>query len=80
MLHGGHETNLNVRGAWLHVVTDALGSVQAMIAGTLIWAFGWNWFDPLASILIAVFVIYSSWSLIRHSVQVLMESTPETSR
>jgi cobalt-zinc-cadmium efflux system protein len=76
LLHGGHDTNLNVRGAWLHVLTDALGSVQAMAAGALIWAFGWHWVDPVASVLIGLLVIYSSWSLIRQSVAVLMEGTP----
>src|SRR4051812_5717240 len=41
LLHGGRGESLNVRGAWLHVLTDALGSVGAMAAAGLIWAFGW---------------------------------------
>jgi cobalt-zinc-cadmium efflux system protein len=53
-----------MRGAWLHVLTDTLGSLQAIIAGALIWAYGWYWVDPLASVLIGLLVIYSSWSLI----------------
>jgi cobalt-zinc-cadmium efflux system protein len=76
LLHGNHGDDLNVRGAWLHVLTDALGSVQAMAAAVLIRAYGWTWVDPIASILIAVLVIYSSWALIRQSVDVLMEGTP----
>jgi cobalt-zinc-cadmium efflux system protein len=76
LLRGGREGNLNVRGAWLHVLTDALGSIQAIVAGALIWAFAWNWVDPLASVLIGVLVIYSSWSLIAQSVGVLMEGAP----
>jgi cobalt-zinc-cadmium efflux system protein len=76
LLHGGHDDNLNMRGAWLHVMTDALGSVQAIAAAGLIWRYGWNWVDPLASVLIGLLVIYSSWSLIRQSVAVLMESAP----
>ena len=76
LLRGGREGNLNVRGAWLHVLTDALGSVQAIVAGALIWAFAWNWVDPLASVLIGLLVIYSSWSLIAQSVAVLMEGAP----
>jgi cobalt-zinc-cadmium efflux system protein len=75
-LRGGREANLNVRGAWLHVLTDALGSIQAIVAGALIWAFAWNWVDPLASVLIGLLVIYSSWSLIGQSVAVLMEGAP----
>ena len=42
ILHTGNDANLNVRGAWLHVLTDALGSLQAIVAGALIWAYGWN--------------------------------------
>jgi cobalt-zinc-cadmium efflux system protein len=76
ILSGGRDENLNVRGAWLHVLTDALGSVQAILAGGLIWAFGWSWADPAASVLIAVLVIYSSWALLREAVAVLMESAP----
>jgi cobalt-zinc-cadmium efflux system protein len=76
LLHGGWEANLNIKGAWLHVLTDALGSVQAIVAGTLIWAFAWNWVDPVASVLIAMLVVYSSWTLIGQSVAVLMEGTP----
>ena len=76
ILHTGNDANLNVRGAWLHVLTDALGSLQAIVAGALIWAYGWNWVDPLASVLIGLLVIYSSWSLIRQSVAVLMEGAP----
>ena len=76
ILHTGHDANLNMRGAWLHVLTDALGSLQAIIAGALIWAYGWYWVDPLASVLIGLLVIYSSWSLVRQSVAVLMEGAP----
>ena len=76
MLHGGREENLNAKGAWLHVLTDTLGSVQAVAAGALIVAFGWTWLDPLASVLIGILVIFSSWALMRESVAVLMESAP----
>ncbi len=76
ILHEGREESLNVRGAWLHVLTDALGSVQAIAAGALIWGFGWQWADPAASVLIALLVIYSSWSLLKEAAGVLMESAP----
>ena len=76
VLHSGRDESLNVRGAWLHVVADTLGSVQAIAAGALIWAFGWNIADPVASVLIAVLVVWSSWNLLRESVAVLMEGTP----
>ena len=70
------DRSLNLRGAWLHVLTDALGSVQAIVAGFLILRFGWLWADPLASVLIALLVAYSAWSLLRDAVAVLMEGSP----
>lgn len=76
ILSGGRDESLNIRGAWLHVLTDALGSVQAIAAGALIWAYGWQWADPLASILISLLVVYSAWHLLRETVGVLMEGTP----
>jgi cobalt-zinc-cadmium efflux system protein len=76
LLRGGQRASLNIRGAWLHVLTDALGSAQAIAAAILIWMFGWDWVDPGASILIALLDVYSSWSLLRQSVAVLMEGAP----
>ena len=76
LLHRDRAASLNLRGAWLHVLTDALGSIQAIAAAALIAAFGWRWADPLASILIALLVAYSAWGLVRESVSILMESVP----
>jgi cobalt-zinc-cadmium efflux system protein len=76
ILHGGKDESLNVRGAWLHLLTDALGSVGAITGGALIWAFGWYWADPVVSALIGILVIYSAWDLLRESVSVLLEGTP----
>lgn len=76
LLAGSRGDSLNVRGAWLHVVSDTLGSVQALVAGGLIWAFGWLWADPLASLLIALLIAGSAWPLLAESVHVLMEGTP----
>jgi cobalt-zinc-cadmium efflux system protein len=78
LLHAGRHDSLNIRGAWLHVVTDALGSVQAVVAGALILAFGWHWVDAVASLLIGALVVYSAWALLRESVAVLMESAPRS--
>ena len=76
MLSGGRAESLNVRGAWLHVLTDALGSVGTLAAGALILGFGWWWADPVASIAIGLLVLYSSWALLRETVAVLMEGAP----
>jgi cobalt-zinc-cadmium efflux system protein len=77
ILHGGREENLNVRGVWLHFATDALGCVGGIAGGALVWAFGWFWADPLISVVIGVLVVYSSWALLRESVGVLLEGTPQ---
>ena len=76
ILNAGRSESLNVRGAWLHVLTDALGSVGAILGGLLIWAFGWAWADPAVSVLIGLLVIFSSWNLLKETVAVLMESAP----
>jgi cobalt-zinc-cadmium efflux system protein len=76
ILSGGREASLNVRGAWLHVLSDALGSLGAITAGALIWAFGWMWADPVASVVIALLVIRSAWTLLGEAVAVLMEGAP----
>jgi len=76
LLHGDHEQDLNVRGAWLHIMGDALGSVGAITAGALVYFYGWNKADPLFSAVIALLIIYSSWKLIREATNVLLEGTP----
>ena len=65
-----------MRGAWLHVLSDALGSVGAIAGGFLVWRFGWSWADPAVSVLIGLLVVASSWNLLRESVNVLMEGAP----
>jgi cobalt-zinc-cadmium efflux system protein len=76
VLSAGKEHNLNVRGAWLHVATDALGNIGTVIAGALVAFFGLAWADPAASVLIGLLVVWSSWGLLKESVSVLMEGTP----
>ena len=77
VLSGGRKQNLNVRGAWLHVLGDTLGSVGAIAAGAGILLFGWTWADPVASFIIAALVLYSAWGLVRETLDVLMEGVPK---
>ncbi len=77
ILSGGRSSNLNVRGAWLHVMADTLGSVGAMAAGAGIYFWGWRWADPAASFVIAALVLYSSWGLVKETLGVLMEGVPK---
>lgn len=76
ILHGRDEVDLNIRGAWLHVMGDALGSVAAIIAGACMALFGWFAADPLFSAVIGLLIIWSSVRLIREATNVLLEGTP----
>jgi cobalt-zinc-cadmium efflux system protein len=76
LLRDSRSESLNVRGAWLHVLGDALGSVAAIGSGAVIAAFGWNWADPVASVAIALLILHSSWALLREATGVLMEGAP----
>jgi cobalt-zinc-cadmium efflux system protein len=76
LLHGDHEEDLNVRGAWLHIIGDALGSLGAITAGALMSLYGWYTADPLFSFVISLLIVWSSWNLIRESTNVLLEGTP----
>ena len=76
LLHGEKENDLNMHGAWLHVMGDLLGSVAAIVAGAAILAFGWTWADAVSSALISLIIIYGAWRLIIDSVNILLEGTP----
>jgi cobalt-zinc-cadmium efflux system protein len=73
---GGQEHNLNQRGAFLHVMGDLFGSVATIIAALVIKATGWYAADPILSAVIGLLVVYGAWSLLRESVDVLLESAP----
>jgi len=68
--------NLNMRGAFLHVLSDMLGSVGAIVAALLIMFFGWGWADPLASVVVALLVVRSGYYVTKAAIHVLMEGTP----
>jgi cobalt-zinc-cadmium efflux system protein len=76
LLHSEHKHDLNMRGAFLHVIGDLLGSIAAIVAGGLILLYGWVWADALSSVLISVIIIVGAWRLILDSVNVLLEGTP----
>jgi cobalt-zinc-cadmium efflux system protein len=73
---GAHGHNVNTRGALAHVLTDALGSVGAILAGVLVLAFGWYRADPIISAAIGVLVLWSGWRLVQETSRVLMEGSP----
>jgi cobalt-zinc-cadmium efflux system protein len=71
-----HETNLNIRGAFLHIIGDAVSSVGVIIGGIIIYYTGWFLIDPILSIVIALGIIAGAYGLVAESVSILLESTP----
>src|SRR5437762_10790117 len=76
ILFGKHHESLNVRGAFFHVLSDAIGSVGAILASIAILVSGYQIADPSISVLVAVLILWSSWILIRDAVDILLEGTP----
>lgn len=76
LLHAHRDENLNIRGAFLHVVADSLGSVGALSAGLIILKTGWTLIDPLTSFGICTLILWSSWGLVRDSVNILLLGVP----
>ena len=77
VLYGSHHHNLNLRGAFLHIVSDALGSVGAIAASLIMLFTGWYVADPVISILIGLLILHSSWNLVKESLSVLMQAVPK---
>jgi cobalt-zinc-cadmium efflux system protein len=76
LLHGAAHESLNVRGAYLHVLGDLLGSVGAIAAAIVVLTTGWWPADPIISVLVALLILRSAWTLVRESVDVLLEAVP----
>jgi len=77
VLYGSHHHNLNLRGAFLHIVSDALGSVGAITASLIMLFTGWYVADPVISILIGLLILHASWNLVKESLSVLMQAVPK---
>lgn len=75
MLSAGSD-DLNVRSTFVHMAGDALSAVSVIIAGIGILLTGWQFLDPIVSVLIGLFILWSSWSIVREAVNILMEGTP----
>jgi cobalt-zinc-cadmium efflux system protein len=76
LLRDGQAESLNVRGAYLEVVADLLGSVGVIVAAVLIWTTGWTWVDPVVGAAIGVFVVPRAIRLGRSALHVLVEAAP----
>ena len=74
----GRATDLNIRGAFLHMTADALVSLGVVAAGALYLWQGWTWIDPVLGIVIAVIIIAGTWKLFRQSLHMLFDGVPES--
>lgn len=76
ILRGGRDESLNIRGAYLEVLGDLIGSIAVVVAAIVIWTTGFTRADSIASVLIVILIVPRAWSLIRDVVDVLLEATP----
>ncbi|MBI5965241.1 MAG: cation transporter [Chloroflexi bacterium] len=78
LIKSGSKNDLNLRSTFLHLMGDVLSTLGAVIAGVIIAFTNWNWLDPLVSVLIGVFILWNAWGILRQSIHILLESTPES--
>lgn len=76
MLRQGAKESINVRGAYLEVLADTVGSVGVLIGGAVTVLFGWRYADPVVAIGIGLFVLPRTWSLARQAVRILVQAAP----
>lgn len=77
LMSGDTHGNLNMRGAFIHVLGDLFGSVAAIVAALSIMFLDWGFMDPLASVIVAVIITVSGWRVLKQSLHVLMEGVPQ---
>lgn len=77
LLMAGRKGDLNVRGAFLHLLGDAAISLGVVVAGAAIYVTGWNRLDPLASLVISVLIVWGTWGLLRESVMLSLAAVPQ---
>jgi cobalt-zinc-cadmium efflux system protein len=78
MFMSGRSSDLNVRGAFMHMAADALVSLGVVIAGVLYLWTGWHWIDPVTSLAIALVIVLGTWGLFRQSLHLLFDGVPES--
>lgn len=78
LVKSGSEHDLNLRSAFLHLMGDVMSTLGAVIAGIIIFFTDWSWLDPLVSVLIGGFILWNAWGILRQSIHILLESTPES--
>ncbi|HEY4162550.1 MAG TPA: cation diffusion facilitator family transporter [Dongiaceae bacterium] len=76
LLMRGQKSDLNIRGAFMHLLADAVISAGVVVAGAAIALTGWSWIDPAASLAISAVIVWGTWGLLRESVQMSMDAVP----
>jgi cobalt-zinc-cadmium efflux system protein len=77
LLMAGRASDLNVRGAFVHMLGDAAISLGVVAAGAAILATGWNWLDPAASLVIAVLIVWGTWGVLREAFMMSLDAVPQ---
>ncbi|MFO7965872.1 MAG: cation diffusion facilitator family transporter [Desulfobacterales bacterium] len=77
VLWKSRKENINIQGAFLHMLADSFGSVGVIAAGIIIWFTGWYIADLVASVCVGVIILWNTWNFIKRSIAILLESTPE---
>ena len=77
LVHKGSDRDLNLRSTFIHLMGDVLSTIGAVIAGVVIFFTQWNWLDPLVSVLIGALILWNAWGILRQTIHILLESTPE---
>jgi cobalt-zinc-cadmium efflux system protein len=73
----GSKDDINIRGAYLHMAADAAISLGVLVAGVIIRYTAWNWIDPAVSMVIVIFIVLSTWSLLTQSLRMMMAAVPD---
>jgi cobalt-zinc-cadmium efflux system protein len=77
MLRDGAKESINVRGAYLEVLADMIGSVGVLVSGLVTLVFGWRYADPITGVAIGLFVLPRTWKLAKHALHILFQHAPE---
>ncbi len=76
MFAKGREKDINIRGAFLHLVADAAVSAGVVVAGIVVWRTGWSWVDPATSLAVSGVILIGTWRLVRESLDLLLDAVP----
>jgi len=76
MFARGRASDLNVRGAFLHLVADAAVSAGVVVAGLVVWRTGWSWIDPATSLAVSALILVETWRLVREAGDLLLDAVP----